>query len=58
MRVAIVTGSMRPERNMRPSTRRVFAIAKKQSDAEFELVATADCNLPILDEPLPPGLGQ
>jgi NAD(P)H-dependent FMN reductase len=33
-------------------------VAKERSDAEFELVDIKDFNLPLLDEPLPPSLGQ
>ncbi|HST11342.1 MAG TPA: NAD(P)H-dependent oxidoreductase [Terriglobales bacterium] len=33
-------------------------MAKKRSDAEFELVDLKDFNLPHLDEPMPPSLGQ
>jgi NAD(P)H-dependent FMN reductase len=36
----------------------VFDIAKKRSDAEFELVDIAEFNLPLLDEPIPPSRGQ
>jgi hypothetical protein len=36
----------------------VYDIAKKRSDAEFELVDIKDFNLPLLDEPVPPSLEQ
>jgi NAD(P)H-dependent FMN reductase len=36
----------------------VHEIAQKRSDAEFELVDTKDFNLPLLDEPMPPIMGQ
>jgi len=32
----------------------VHEIAKKRSDAQFELVDIKDYNLPLLDEPIPP----
>ena len=32
--------------------------AKKRTDAEFELVDIKDFNLPVLDEPFPPSMGQ
>jgi NAD(P)H-dependent FMN reductase len=35
-----------------------YDIAKKRSDAEFELVDIAEYNLPLLDEAVPPSLGQ
>ena len=36
----------------------VYEIAQKRSDAEFELVDIKDFNLPLLDEPVSPILGQ
>src|SRR5204863_6133130 len=33
-------------------------IAKKRSDASFEVVDIADFKLPLLDEPMPPSMGQ
>jgi NAD(P)H-dependent FMN reductase len=33
-------------------------MAKKRTDAEFELVDIKDYNLPLLDEPMPPSMGQ
>ncbi|HWP55482.1 MAG TPA: NAD(P)H-dependent oxidoreductase [Pyrinomonadaceae bacterium] len=36
----------------------VYEIAQKRSDAEFELVDIKDFNLPLLDEPIPPSMGQ
>jgi NAD(P)H-dependent FMN reductase len=35
-----------------------FEIAKRRQDAKFELVDLADFNLPLLDEPVPPSMGQ
>jgi NAD(P)H-dependent FMN reductase len=58
IRVAIVTGSTRPRRNNEAVARWVFKIASGRRDAEFELVDIADYNLPLLDEPAPPSLGQ
>jgi NAD(P)H-dependent FMN reductase len=57
-RVAIVTGSTRPGRNNEAVTRWVYGLAQARQDAQFELVDIADYNLPLLDEPLPPSLGQ
>ena len=31
---------------------------EKRTDAEFELVDIKDFNLPLLDEPMPPMMGQ
>jgi NAD(P)H-dependent FMN reductase len=36
----------------------VYAIAKKRSDAEYELIDLKDVNLPLLDEPVPPSQGK
>jgi NAD(P)H-dependent FMN reductase len=35
-----------------------YEVAQKRNDAEFELVDIKDFNLPLLDEPLPPIMGQ
>jgi NAD(P)H-dependent FMN reductase len=56
--IAIIIGSTRPGRNGEAVARWVHEIAKKRSDAEFELVDIADYNLPLLDEPVPPSMGQ
>lgn len=58
IRVAIVIGSTRPGRKGEVVARWVHGIALKRSDAEFELVDIKDFNLPLLDEPVPPSLGQ
>ena len=58
IRIAVVTWSTRPRRNNEAVARWVFEIATERSDADFELVDIADYNLPLLDEPLPPSLGQ
>src|SRR5688572_16270564 len=57
-RVAIVTGSTRPGRNNEAVARWVHEIASKRSDAEFELVDIARYELPLLDEAVPPSMGQ
>ena len=58
LKIAVVTGSTRPGRNNEAVARWVYAIAKERKDADFELVDVADYNLPLLDEPMPPSLGQ
>jgi NAD(P)H-dependent FMN reductase len=58
VRVAIITGSTRPGRNNLAVAAWVYREAKKRKDAEFELVDIADYDLPLLDEPMPPMLGQ
>jgi NAD(P)H-dependent FMN reductase len=58
LKIAIILGSTRPGRNGEAVARWVNEIAQKRSDAEFELVDLADFNLPLLDEPVPPSMGQ
>lgn len=58
IRVGIILGSTRPGRNGEAVAKWVFENAKKRSDAEYELVDIADFNLPLLDEPVPPSMGQ
>jgi len=57
-RIAVIIGSTRPGRNGEAVAKWVYKIAQKRSDAEFELVDTRDFNLPLLDEPMPPSMGQ
>src|SRR5437660_11254437 len=58
LRIAIIIGSTRPGRNGEAVAKWVHEIAKKRSDAEFELVDIKDFSLPLLDEPVPPSMGQ
>jgi len=58
LRVAIILGSTRPGRNGEAVCQWIYGIAKKRSDATFELVDIKDFNLPLLDEPIPPSMGQ
>src|SRR5437016_4557039 len=58
LKIAIIIGSTRPGRNGEAVAKWVYEIAQKRSDAEFELVDIKDFNLPLLDEPVPPSLGQ
>lgn len=57
-RIAVIIGSTRPGRNGEAVAKWVYEIAQKRSDAEFELVDIRDFNLPLLDEPVPPSMGQ
>ena len=57
-RIAIIIGSTRPGRKAEAIARWVLDIARKRGDAEYELVDIAEYNLPHLDEPMPPSLGQ
>jgi len=58
IKIAVIIGSTRPGRNGEAVTQWVDKIAQKRTDAELELVDIKDFNLPLLDEPMPPMLGQ
>jgi len=58
LKVGIITGSTRPNRKSPDVAKWVFEIARKRGDAEYELVDIKDFELPLLDEPMPPSLGQ
>src|SRR6187455_3735437 len=58
LKIAIIIGSTRPGRNGEAVAKWVYEIAQKRSDADFELVDIKDFNLPLLDEPVPPSMGQ
>jgi NAD(P)H-dependent FMN reductase len=58
VKIAIVVGSTRPGRNGDTVARWGHQLAAKRPDAEFELVDVADYGLPLLDEPVPPSMGQ
>src|ERR1700736_5014353 len=58
IKIAIILGSTRPGRNGEAVAKWVYEVAKKRSDAGFELVDIKDFNLPLLDEPMPPIMGQ
>jgi NAD(P)H-dependent FMN reductase len=58
IRIGIILGSTRPNRNGEQVARWVYGNASLRSDAEFELVDLRDYPLPHLDEPLPPSMGQ
>ena len=58
LRIAVIIGSTRPGRKGEAVGRWVYDIARKRTDAEFELVDVAEFNLPLLDEPMPPMFGK
>src|SRR4051812_46812209 len=58
LKIAIIIGSTRPGRNGAAVAKWVYEVAKQRGDAEYELVDIADYNLPLLDEPVPPSMGQ
>jgi NAD(P)H-dependent FMN reductase len=58
IKVGIIVGSTRPGRHADTVARWVLEKAKNRSDAQFEIVDIADFKLPLLDEPVPPSMGQ
>jgi NAD(P)H-dependent FMN reductase len=56
--VGIVIGSTRPGRKGEAVAKWAYEIAQKRNDAAFELVDIQDFDLPLLDEPMPPSMGQ
>ncbi|XXY54857.1 NAD(P)H-dependent oxidoreductase [Sorangium sp. So ce269] len=58
LKVAIILGSTRPGRNGEAVAKWVHGVATKHGGAEYELVDIKDFNLPLLDEPVPPSMGQ
>jgi NAD(P)H-dependent FMN reductase len=58
IKIAIVVGSTRPGRKAGTVAGWVHEIVKKRDDAEFDVVDIQDFNLPLLDEPMPPSMGQ
>lgn len=58
LNIAIILGSTRPGRNGEAVAKWFHELAGKRSDAQFELVDIRDFDLPLLDEPVPPSMGQ
>lgn len=58
IRIAIILGSTRPQRNGEAVAKWVQRLAGGRSDAEFELIDIRDLDLPLLDEPVPPSQGR
>ena len=58
IKVAVIVGSTRPGRKALDVARWVMETANKRSDAQYELVDIEDFKLPLLDEPVPPSMGQ
>jgi len=58
LRIAIIIGSTRPGRKAEAVAKWVYEIAQNRSDAEFELVDIKDFDLPLLNEPVSPIMGQ
>lgn len=58
LKIGIIIGSTRPGRNAEAVAKWVYELASKRNDAEVELVDIKDYDLPLLDEAIPPSLGQ
>ncbi len=58
LKIAIILGSTRPQRNGKAVAQWVHELAQERNDAEFELIDLAHVDLPLLDEPVPPSLGK
>ncbi|GAB3465954.1 NAD(P)H-dependent oxidoreductase [Massilia terrae] len=58
IRIGVIVGSTRPGRKALDVAKWVLDIANLRSDAVYELVDIADARLPLLDEPMPPSMGQ
>lgn len=58
IKLAVIIGSTRPGRNAQAVAEWVHEIARQRNDIDVELVDLLDFNLPLLDEPVPPSIGQ
>jgi NAD(P)H-dependent FMN reductase len=58
LKIAIIVGSTRPGRRAVPVAEWVLQNARKRTDASFEIVDIKDFDLPLLDEPMPPSMGN
>jgi len=58
IKIAIIVGSTRPNRKAPDVAKWVYEAARQRKDAEFEIVDIADFDLPVLDEPMPPSMGN
>jgi NAD(P)H-dependent FMN reductase len=58
LRIGIIIGSTRPNRNGEQVARWVHEVASARGDAAYELVDLRDHPLPHLDEPLPASFGR
>lgn len=58
VKIGVIVGSTRPGRKALDVASWVMNIASLRADAIFELVDIEQFNLPLLDEPVPPSMGQ
>ena len=57
-KIAVIVGSTRPGRKALDVARWVMDTAQQRTSAAYELVDIQDFKLPLLDEPVPPSMGQ
>jgi NAD(P)H-dependent FMN reductase len=58
LNVAVILGSTRPNRHSEPVARWVIGRAALRGDLQTDLIDLAEVHLPLLDEPLPPIMGD
>lgn len=58
LKIGIIIGSTRPGRNAEAVAKWVYELSSKRNDVEVELVDIKSFNLPLLDEAIPPSMGQ
>jgi NAD(P)H-dependent FMN reductase len=58
LKVGIIVGSTRPGRKAAVVAKWAYDILKSRTNAAFEIVDIEDYKLPLLDEPMPPSMGQ
>ncbi|HEX4662108.1 MAG TPA: NAD(P)H-dependent oxidoreductase [Candidatus Saccharimonadales bacterium] len=58
IKLAVITGSTRPNRFGPKPAQWIFDLAKTHPDIEVELIDVKELNLPFLDEPTPPSSGE
>jgi len=58
IRIGIILGSTRPQRNGEAVAQWVTQVASRRSDMQVELLDIQSFDLPLLDEPVPPSRGQ
>ncbi len=58
IRIAIILGSTRPNRNGESVANWVHEHARQRDDARFELIDLREVDLPFLDEGIPPSQGK
>jgi NAD(P)H-dependent FMN reductase len=58
LKIGIIAGSTRPGRKADTVAKWVLELAQWRNDASYELIDLVDFDLPLLDEPVPPSIGQ